>query len=115
MTHFPIGECDLDRLVIFSVNQDIGLSGGNELCGNLTGQHSEPRTLLSMSILICSTSVYLDVDPVNILDPIRLFMFVGNSGAAEYLWNIKITLIDCKLNSEIQGKQILLRLTELQY
>ena len=50
MTHFPIGECDLDRLVIFTVNQDIGLSGGNQLCGNLTGQHSELNTFLSMLI-----------------------------------------------------------------
>ena len=32
---------DLARLVIFTVNQDIGLSAGNQLCGNLTGQHGE--------------------------------------------------------------------------
>ena len=31
----------IDRLVIFTVNQDIGLSAGNQLCGNLTGQHGE--------------------------------------------------------------------------
>ena len=49
-------------------------------------------------------SVYLDVDPVNILDPIRLFAFVGNADWAQYRWNIKITLIDCRLNSEIQGR-----------
>ena len=48
-------------------------------------------------------SVYLDVDPMNILDPIRLFGFVGNSGSPGYTWNIKITMIDCKLNSELQG------------
>ena len=44
---------DLARLVIFTVNQDIGLSAGNQLCGNLTGQHGEtpgqlvPTTLSS--------------------------------------------------------------------
>ena len=59
-------------------------------------------TLNNIELLI--TSVYLDVDPVNILDPIRLFAFVGNSDLAEYRWNIKITLIDCRLNSEIQGR-----------
>ena len=32
---------DLATLVIFTVNQDIGLSAGNQLCGNLTGQHGE--------------------------------------------------------------------------
>ena len=31
----------MTRLVIFTVNQDIGLSAGNQLCGNLTGQHGE--------------------------------------------------------------------------
>ena len=41
LTHFPIGECDLDRLVIFSVRTELGLQGGNTLCGNQTGQHSE--------------------------------------------------------------------------
>ena len=29
----------LERMVLFTVNSDIGLSGGNQLCGNLTGQH----------------------------------------------------------------------------
>ena len=43
LTHFPIGTCDLDRLVIFTTNQDIGLSGGNQLCGNMTGQHGESQ------------------------------------------------------------------------
>ena len=90
------------RLVIFTVNSDIGLSGGNQLCGNLTGQHGNN---LSTS-LITSLSlfpVYLDVDPVNILDPIRLFAFVGNNASVGYKWNIKITLIYCKLNTELQG------------
>ena len=106
LTHFPIGTCDLDRLVIFTVNQDIGLSGGNQVCGNMTGQHSELQSLIITwnDIEFLVTSVYLDVDPVNILDPIRLFAFVGNADWASYRWNIKITLIDCKLNSEIQGK-----------
>ena len=35
------GDNNLARLVIFTVNQDIGLSAGNQLCGNLTGQHGE--------------------------------------------------------------------------
>ena len=56
--------------------------------------------------LIISSPVYLDVDPINVVDPIRLFAFVGNSGGEAYKWNIKITLIDCKLNNEIQGKII---------
>ena len=47
--------------------------------------------------------MYLDVDPVNLLDPIRLFAVVGNPGSAAYSWNIKITLIDCTLNTELQG------------
>merc|ERR1711915_1112551 len=55
------------------------------LC-NLTGQH-----------------MYFDVDPLNILDPIRLFAFVGNSGSPGYSWNIKITSIDCKLDSDLQA------------
>ena len=60
--------------------------------------------LCSLKVLtVLIPSVYLDVDPVNILDPIRLFAFVGNADWAQYRWNIKITLIDCKLNSEIQG------------
>ena len=33
------GECDSDRLVIFTLRQQLGLSGGNQLCGELTGQH----------------------------------------------------------------------------
>ena len=47
--------------------------------------------------------VYLDVDPINVLDPLRIFAFVGNSPDPSYKWNIKITLIDCKQNEEIQG------------
>ena len=95
-------------MVLFTVNSDIGLSGGNQLCGNLTGQHGMNSddifapTSINFFMLI---SVYLDVDPINILDPLRLFAFVGNSEGA-YKWNIKISLIDCKLNTEIQGKQI---------
>ena len=60
-------------------------------------------TKLCSLLIVMIPSVYLDVDPVNILDPIRLFAFVGNADWAQYRWNIKITLIDCKLNSEIQG------------
>ena len=51
--------------------------------------------------------MYLDVDPVNLLDPIRLFAVVGNPGSAAYSWNIKITLIDCTLNTELQGDPLL--------
>ena len=47
--------------------------------------------------------MYLEVDPLNIEDPIRLFVFVGNPGSPGYVWNIKITMIDCKLNSALQG------------
>ena len=50
--------------------------------------------------------VYLDVDPVNLLDPIRLFAVVGNPGSAAYSWNIKITLIDCTRNTELQGDHL---------
>ena len=109
----------LPRLVIFTVNQDIGLSAGNQLCGNLTGQHGrviivwssltleqviiESMQLLSQTdesalftdmitraLLLyeqrrhsarasddSKVSVYLDVDPINIKDPIRLFVFAG--------------------------------------
>ena len=48
-------------------------------------------------------AVYLEVDPLNIDDPIRIFGFVGNPGTAGYIWSIKITMIDCKLNSQLQG------------
>ena len=43
------------------------------------------------------------MDPINIKDPIRLFIFAGNEGSSAYKWNIKITLIDCTRNEEIQG------------
>ena len=93
------------RLVIFTVNQDIGLSAGNQLCGNLTGQHGNNKDDIMQNILIIiqSFKVYLDVDPINIKDPIRLFIFAGNEGSFAYKWNIKITLIDCTRNEEIQG------------
>ena len=92
------------RLVIFTVNQDIGLSAGNQLCGNLTGQHGINKDDITLNILNNSKfKVYLDVDPINIKDPIRLFVFAGNEGSSAYKWNIKITLIDCTRNEEIQG------------
>ena len=94
----------LVRLVIFTVNQDIGLSAGNQLCGNLTGQHGNNKDDITLNILINSKfKVYLDVEPINIKDPIRLFVFAGNEGSSAYKWNIKITLIDCTRNEEIQG------------
>ena len=92
------------RLVIFTVNQDIGLSAGNQLCGNLTGQHGKCKDDVELELLnISNFKVYLDVDPINIKDPIRLFVFAGNEGSTPYKWNIKITLIDCMRNEEIQG------------
>ena len=92
-----------DRLVIFTMNQDIGLSAGNQLCGNLTGQHGNITKTTFSRISSQSLKVYLDVDPINIKDPIRLFIFAGNEGSFAYKWNIKITLIDCTRNEEIQG------------
>lgn len=58
-------------------------------------------TAVNDNDIVCA--VYIDVDPVNILDPIRLFAFVGNSETGNYKWNIKITLIDCTRNTDIQG------------
>ena len=59
--------------------------------------------------------MYLDVDPVNLLDPIRLFAVVGNPGSAAYSWNIKITLIDCTRNTELQGDHLYCTLHSTQY
>ena len=59
--------------------------------------------------------MYLDVDPVNLLDPIRLFAVVGNPGSAAYSWNIKITLIDCTLNTELQGDPLYCTVHSTQY
>ena len=59
--------------------------------------------------------MYLDVDPVNLLDPIRLFAVVGNPGSAAYSWNIKITLIDCTRNTELQGDHLYCTVHSTQY
>ena len=37
----PYGRCRGDRLAIFTKKQDLGLSEGNLLCGDMTGQHSK--------------------------------------------------------------------------
>ena len=55
----------LPRLVIFTVNQDIGLSAGNQLCGNLTGQHG--RVIIVWSGVTLELSNYwvnATVEPV---------------------------------------------------
>ena len=41
----PYGRCRGDRLAIFSKNQKLGLSEGNLLCGDMTGQHSKSKSL----------------------------------------------------------------------
>ena len=46
------GECDSDRLVIFTLRQQLGLSGGNQLCGQLSGQHG-----LSFFVFIINTTI----------------------------------------------------------
>jgi hypothetical protein len=40
------------------------LAQGNTVCGNMSGQH-----------------LYVPVDATAVVDPVRLFAFVGNSGA----------------------------------
>ena len=37
----PFGQCSRDRMAVFASQNDLGLSEGNLLCGEMTGQHSE--------------------------------------------------------------------------
>ena len=37
----PYGRCSQDRMAVFAAQQNLGLSDGNLLCGDMTGQHSE--------------------------------------------------------------------------
>ncbi|XP_023321969.1 uncharacterized protein LOC111696566 [Eurytemora carolleeae] len=85
LTHSPIGECDGDRLAIFTSQQNLGLYQGNTVCGNLTGQH-----------------MYIPVNATAAEDPVRLFAFVGQSGSS-FRWNIKSSLIDCSKNNDLQA------------
>ena len=41
MTAIPFGQCSGDRLAIFASQPKLGLSEGNLICGDMTGQHSE--------------------------------------------------------------------------
>ena len=41
----PYGRCRGDKMAIISKQQDIGLSQGNLLCGDMTGQHSEWKNM----------------------------------------------------------------------
>jgi hypothetical protein len=51
------------------------LAQGNTVCGNMSGQH-----------------LYVPVDATAVVDPVRLFAFVGNSGAgyrSETSWTLR--------------------------
>ena len=47
----PYGRCRGDRLAIFTKKQDIGLSEGNLLCGDMTGQHSKIRLRDTLNVI----------------------------------------------------------------
>ncbi len=40
MTTVPYGQCSSDRMAVFSSQNRLGLSEGNLVCGDMTGQHS---------------------------------------------------------------------------
>jgi hypothetical protein len=44
MTMAPFGQCSADRLAVFTTTANLGLSEGNLLCGDMTGQHSKQQT-----------------------------------------------------------------------
>ena len=41
LTSAPYGRCSQDRMAIFAEQQNLGISDGNLLCGDMTGQHSK--------------------------------------------------------------------------
>jgi hypothetical protein len=50
--------------MLFFLKFVYSLAQGNTVCGNMSGQH-----------------LYVPVDATAVVDPVRLFAFVGNSGA----------------------------------
>ena len=44
LTAAPYGRCSQDRMAVFAAQQNLGLSDGNLLCGDMTGQHSKNKT-----------------------------------------------------------------------
>jgi hypothetical protein len=50
--------------MLFFLQFVYSLAQGNTVCGNMSGQH-----------------LYVPVDATAVVDPVRLFAFVGNSGA----------------------------------
>jgi hypothetical protein len=50
--------------MLFFLKCVYSLAQGNTVCGNMSGQH-----------------LYVPVDATAVVDPVRLFAFVGNSGA----------------------------------
>ena len=43
LTAAPYGRCSQDRMAVFATQQNLGLSEGNLLCGDMTGQHSKTK------------------------------------------------------------------------
>ncbi|TRY79968.1 hypothetical protein TCAL_16014, partial [Tigriopus californicus] len=97
MTTLPFGQCSSDRMAIFGGRNQFGLSEGNLLCGDLTGQH-----------------LYIPIDnnAQQEEEIIRLFAMVGTSDSLtasadtsikNYTWSIKITQIDCSIQHKLQA------------
>ena len=63
----PYGRCRGDKMAIISKQQDIGLSQGNLLCGDMTGQHSEWKNMNETLFMqhILPLSVYYDLGVIS--------------------------------------------------
>ena len=56
----PFGHCLDDRMAIFSSQQpSYGLSEGNLICGDMTGQHSKTIVQRAQYFCILSTKIHL--------------------------------------------------------
>jgi len=104
-------------MAIFTSQPNLGLSDGNLICGDMSGQHSKSETQSIYTIFPSFLETFLVYLPVNATsgeDYIRIFTMVGvgfvSSGAGvvsgqvmDYKWRIKIRQIDCKESDSLQG------------
>ena len=103
-------------MAVFSSQNDLGLSEGNLLCGDMTGQHSKSQNF-PLNFLIrlaesecpcCYTfainlTVYVPVDANPGQDQVSLFAMVGYSSLpvagvlipGNYSWDVRVEQIDC--------------------
>ena len=70
-------------MAVFSRVPDLGLSEGNLVCGDMTGQHCEAHFCISLQINVNDDelfSVYIPVNATKGQDIVRLFVMAGTSG-----------------------------------